>query len=245
MTDCIKVLVVDDERYSREELIFLLKEYPSVKMIGEAESGEQAVLKTIQLKPDAVFLDVEMPLMNGLEAARAIVGLKQPPKIIFVTAYPEFGADAFRFEALDYLLKPINEEHLSDTIRRLEKALLKSAAESAAILRNGGKLPLEEEGKIIFVDPNDIIYISREEASTKIVTAEKEYYTKTPIKELEARLHRYPFFRIHKSYVVHLNYVKKLVPWFNGAFQLELKGCSDKLAVSRNYAKAFREAVEL
>lgn len=245
MKDCITVLVVDDERYSREELVYLLKQFPSVEITGEAETGEQAILKTVQLQPDAVFLDVEMPLMNGLETAQGLMALKNPPKIVFATAYPQFGAEAFRFEALDYLLKPIDESHLADTIKRLEKTVLQKENEAPVSARPIGKLPLEEEGEIVFIEPEDIIYISREDACTKIVTCKRQYHVKTPLKELEAKLRPYPFFRIHKSYIVHLKYVKRLVPWFNGAFQVELEGCREMLAVSRNYAKAFREAIEL
>ncbi|AYB43866.1 LytR/AlgR family response regulator transcription factor [Paenibacillus lautus] len=245
MSERIRTLIVDDERYSREELKYLLKQHPALEIIGEADSGEQALLKTLQLKPEAVFLDVEMPLMNGLEAASALIGLKLPPKIVFATAYPQFGVEAFRFEALDYLLKPIDEERLAETVRRLEQSLRKDEIAVPLPAKSCGKLSLEADGEITFIAPDDIIYISREDAYSKIVTANKEYHVKTPLKELEAKLRLYPFFRIHKSYVVHLDYVKSLVPWFNGAFQLELKGCSDKLAVSRNYAKAFRDALEL
>ncbi|WP_106768414.1 LytR/AlgR family response regulator transcription factor [Paenibacillus faecalis] len=243
MNTSIRTLVVDDERYSREELIYLLKQHPSIEVVGEAESGEQAVLKTIQLQPDAVFLDVEMPVMNGLEAAKSMMELKHVPKIVFATAYPQFGADAFRLEAVDYLLKPIDEEQLAEAVKRLEKACLKPVIQQA--VKSGGKLSIEENGEIIYLNPDNIIYISREESFSKIKTAAREYFVKTPLKELESRLRPYPFFRIHKSYIVHLNYVKRLVPWFNGAYQLELNGCDDMLAVSRNYAKAFRTELEL
>lgn len=239
----IRTLVVDDERYSREELIYLLRQHSSIEIIGEAESGEQAVLKAVQLQPDAVFLDVEMPVMNGLEAAKLIMELKGAPKIIFATAYPQFGVDAFRYEAVDYLLKPIDEEQLAETVKRLEKACLKSIINTG--VKPGGKLSVEVDGEIIFLNPDDIIFISHKDSYSKIMTTSREYYVKTPLKELETRLRSFPFFRIHKSYIVHLDYVKRLVPWFNGAYQLELVGCSEMLAVSRNYAKAFRTELEL
>jgi len=245
MTERIRTIIVDDERYSREELGFLLKQHPSIEVAGEAGSGEEAVLKTLQLQPDAVFLDVEMPLMNGLAAAEAMLEMKKPPKIVFATAYPQFGADAFQYEAIDYLLKPIDEERLAETVRRLEKTILSPKQQSSAPMKSCGKLSLEEDGQIHFIDPDDIIFISREDTYTKIVTVHREFHVKTPLKELEAKLRLYPFFRIHKSYIVHLKYAKRLIPWFNGAYQLELKGSSELLAVSRNYAKAFRDALEL
>lgn len=238
----IRTLVVDDEPYSRKELIHLLKEHPAIQIAGEADSGEQAVVKCTQLQPDVVFLDIEMPGMNGLEAARALQQLKKVPDIVFATAYPEFAAEAFRYEAVHYLLKPFEEGDIAVTVSRLEKAL-KSFPEAA--IKHSGKLAVEYDGDIFYLDPNDILYVTREEKTSKIVTMKHEYEVKTPMKELEARFSEFPFFRIHKSFLVHLDYVNKLTPWFNGAYQLELKGRKEVLPVSRNYVKELRQQLEL
>ena len=117
----IRTLIVDDERYAREELTYLLGKFPDVQVVGEAESGEAAILKALQLQPDVVFLDVEMPKMNGMEVAKSLVEFKKVPLIIFATAYPQFAAEAFRINAIDYLLKPYDEEQLKQTIGRIEK----------------------------------------------------------------------------------------------------------------------------
>ncbi|WP_407407792.1 LytR/AlgR family response regulator transcription factor [Peribacillus sp.] len=243
MKSVIRTLVIDDERYSREELIHLLKQHPSIDIIGEGESGEQAIVLAMQLQPDVIFLDVEMPLMNGMEAAKALQELKNVPRIVFATAYPQFGVEAFRVDAVDYLLKPYDEEQLAETVSRLEKLFLKK--EENRPVKSAGRLAVEVEGEILYVHPHDIMYISREEKVSKIVTVDHEYEVKTTMKELEERLHEFPFFRIHKSYLVHMNYVLRLTPWFNGAYQLELKGRDEMLSVSRTYAKAFRAALEL
>ncbi|MGE7780476.1 LytR/AlgR family response regulator transcription factor [Peribacillus sp. NPDC097264] len=243
MKTVIRTLVIDDERYSREELIHLLKQYPSIDIIGEGESGEQAIVLAMQLQPDVIFLDVEMPLMNGMEAAKALQELKNVPRIVFATAYPQFGVEAFRVDAVDYLLKPYDDDQLAETISRLEKLFLQK--EENRPVKSAGRLAVEVEGEILYIHPHDILYISREEKVSKIVTVDHEYEVKTTMKELEERLHEFPFFRIHKSYLVHLNYVLRLTPWFNGAYQLELKGRDEMLSVSRTYAKAFRAALEL
>ena len=242
MANMIRALVVDDERYSREELIHLLNGYSCLQIAGEAESGEQAIIKAVQMQPDVVFLDIEMPKMNGLETAKGLMELKKVPKIVFATAYPQFGAEAFRYQAVDYLLKPFDEEQLAETVNRLEKLINAGSMEISA---GSGKLAIEEDGEIFYLDPNEIIYFSREEKVTKIVTIEKEYEVKTSLKEFEAKLKNYPFFRIHKSYLVHLDYVKRLTPWFNGAYQLEMTGREELLSVSRNYAKALRQSLEI
>ncbi|MBS8266755.1 DNA-binding response regulator [Mesobacillus boroniphilus] len=243
MDKMIRTLIVDDELYSRDELKHLLQSFPSIQVVGEAESGETAVMKALQLHPDVVFLDVEMPKMNGMEAAKALMELRKSPLIVFATAYPQFAAEAFRYEAVDYLLKPYDENQLRETVLRIEKHFLMPAEQESG--KQTGKLAVEGDGEIIYLDPKDILYISREEKYSKIITKTREYETRIPLKDLEMRLTAYSFFRIHKSYIVNLDYVIRLTPWFNGAYQLELEGRNEMLSVSRNYVKALRIQLEL
>lgn len=243
MTKAISVLIVDDERYSRDELIHLLSKHPHIQIVAEADSGESAIMKTIQHQPDCIFLDIEMPKMNGMDVAKSLFELKKVPFIIFATAYPDFAVEAFRYEAVDYLLKPFEEDQLAETVARLTKRMHKEKnIQSEA---SPSKLAVEGDEQIHYINPTEIYYIYREDRFTKIVGKDIEYEVKTTLKELETRLAPYSFFRIHKSYVVNLHYVSRLIPWFNGAYQLELKGVKEKLSVSRNYVKALRERLEL
>ncbi|HAQ07951.1 MAG TPA: DNA-binding response regulator [Bacillus bacterium] len=239
----IRTLIVDDELYSRDELKHLLSSFDAIQVVGEADTGEAAVMKALQLQPDVVFLDVEMPKMNGMQAAAALKELKKVPLIIFATAYPQFAAEAFRHEAVDYLLKPYDEEQIRQTVKRIEKHFMAPRENEQA--KSAGKLAIEGDGEIFYLEPRDILYIYREEKFSKIITCTKEYESKTPLKELESRLIPFSFFRIHKSYLVNLDYVTRLTPWFNGAYQLEIKGRGDMLSVSRNYVKALRTRLEL
>ena len=243
MKSIIKTLIVDDELYSRDELKHLLQEFPSINIVGEAESGEAAVMKSLQLQPDVVFLDVEMPKMNGMAAAKALMELKKVPLIVFATAYPQFAAEAFRYDAIDYLLKPYDEDQLQETIQRIEKKLVNN--DEGETGKRSGKLPVEAEGEIFYLEPADILYIYRDEKVTKLITKTGEFETKTPLKDLESRLVAFDFFRIHKSYLVNLSYVSKLTPWFNGAYQLQIEGRDEMLAVSRNYVKSLRIHLEI
>lgn len=238
----IKVLIVDDEPYSRKELIYLLSRHSAIEIAGEADSGDQAVIKCLQLQPDAVFLDIEMPGMNGIQAAKSLYEVKKVPEFVFATAYPEFAVEAFRYKAVHYLLKPFEEKEIDEAVSRLEKTIIPQGKQEE---KTTGKFAVECEGVIIYLDPHDILYITREEKSSKLFTSNGEYEVKMPLKELEARFHSYPFFRIHKSFLVHLDYVQKLTPWFNGAYQLELKGRPEVLSVSRNYVKDLRKTLEL
>ncbi|MFD1019251.1 LytR/AlgR family response regulator transcription factor [Thalassobacillus hwangdonensis] len=244
MSEKITALIVDDERFSREELSFLLEGFESIQVIGEADSGESAVMKTIQLQPDVLFLDVEMPKMNGLEVAKAVRELKKVPRIIFATAYPDFAVDAFRHEALDYLLKPYEEEQVAEAVHRLMK-YFDHSKQTIVSAPSPSKLAIEGEDEIIYLEPEDIYYVFRDDRITKIVGEKREYETKLPLKDVEQRLAGYSFFRIHKSYLVNLDYVDRLIPWFNGAYQLQVKGKHEQLSVSRNYVKTLRKRLEL
>lgn len=243
MASSITVMVVDDERYSREELTHLLSKYEFIRVVAEADSGESAVIKAIEHQPDCLFLDIEMPKMNGMDVAKSLQNLKKSPLLIFATAYPDFAAEAFRYEAVDYILKPFDENQIDETVKRIQNRLL--PATPPLIDQTYAKLAVEGDDQIHYLHPNDIYYFYRDERVTKIVCKEKEYNVKTPLKELELRLASYSFFRIHKSYVVNLHYVTKLIPWFNGAYQLVLRDRNEQLSVSRNYVKALREKLEL
>ncbi|CDQ21548.1 two component transcriptional regulator, LytTR family [Halobacillus karajensis] len=242
MNEKITVLIVDDERFSREELNFLLESYERIDVIGEAASGEEAVMQSLKLQPDVLFLDVEMPKMDGMGVAKAVQELKKVPEIVFATAYPDFAVEAFRHQAIDYLLKPFDEEQLSETIERIEKKFQQGEKKAEF---HPSKLAVEVEDTIEYLNPSDIMYVYREDRITKIVGRERMYETKDALKDVEQRLQGFSFFRIHKSYLVNLDYIYRLTPWFNGAYQLELQGTNEKLSVSRNYVKDLRNKLEL
>lgn len=243
MKEFIKVLLVDDEPYSRDELMHLLSTYPTIQVVGEAESGESAVMKSLELQPDVVFLDIEMPKTSGMTAAKAMMELKKVPLIVFTTAYPQFAAEAFRLNVVDYLLKPYDEEQLHDTINRLEKTF--NHGKELEFDKFTGKLAVEHDGEILYIEPKDILYIIKEEKITKLITKNNEFETKASLKDLETKLLNYGFFRIHKSFLVNLEYVTRLTPWFNGAYQLQIAGRKEMLSVSRNYVKGLRTRLEI
>ncbi|PIC96980.1 DNA-binding response regulator [Sporosarcina sp. P26b] len=237
----IRALVVDDERYAREELIYLLGQFQSVHIVGEADSGEAAIVKAMQLQPDIVFLDIEMPKVDGMEVAKTLGALKKVPLIVFATAYPQFAAEAFRIHATDYLLKPYDEDQLRQTIERVEELLHPPIA---TLPKRIDRLPVETEGEIHYIPVQDILYVHRDDKWTKIVTVAKDYETRMTLKDLEQRLIPASFFRIHKSIIVNLAHVSSLTPWFNGAYQLEIDQRAEKLSVSRNYVKELRQRLE-
>jgi two-component system, LytTR family, response regulator LytT len=236
-------MVVDDEPLSRAELIHLLQTHQHIEVIAEADCGETALEKFFKLQPDVVFLDIEMAEMSGLDLAKMLQQMKQPPFIVFATAYPNYAVEAFRYEAIDYLLKPFDEEQVHETVMRLARKLTEKRENASEISTR--KLAIEEEDGIVYVSPSEILFCCREERDTVIVTNQKTYHTKISLKDLEQKLRGNPFFRTHKSYLVNVEKVEQLIPWFNGAYQLTLTGCSEKIPVSRNYVKALRQFLEL
>ncbi|ARK29564.1 LytR/AlgR family response regulator transcription factor [Halalkalibacter krulwichiae] len=244
MNKKIRTVIIDDEPYSRDELSFLLKQYENIEILGEADSGERGLEVVMKKEPDVVFVDIEMPQMSGLELANTLKSLRKVPIIIFATAYPDYAAKAFRVQALDYLVKPFDEDQLSETMTRVQERLaLEQGGEQKPV--KIARLAVEHEGRIIYLSPLEISYVFREERDTMICTSNQIFSTKTPLKELEEKLNGFPFFRTHKSYLVNLDKVEQLIPWFNGAYQVKVVGRKEEIPVSRNYVKALREQLEL
>ncbi|RSL33108.1 DNA-binding response regulator [Salibacterium salarium] len=243
MSNTFSAVVVDDEPYSRDELTYLLDQYEEIEIIGEAESGEKGLAMILKKEPDVVFIDIEMPQMSGMELAQALKNMNKRPFIIFATAYPDYAAKAFRVQAIDYLLKPFDEDQLDETVVVIKDRLLgeKADEKTSPIPR----LAVETDGRITYLSPNDISYLFREEKETVICTKDKQYHVKTSIKDLEIKLNGYSFFRTHKSYLVNLDKVEELIPWFNGAYQVKMEGGKEEIPVSRNYVKGLREQLEL
>ncbi|WP_096186613.1 LytR/AlgR family response regulator transcription factor [Evansella halocellulosilytica] len=246
MTNGIKTVIIDDEPYSRDELSFLLEQYDEVDIIGEADSGEKGLELIMRKEPDVAFIDIEMPQMSGMELAQALKNMKKTPIIIFATAYPDYAAKAFRVQALDYILKPFDEENLQETIELVKEKLNWDASSTGKTQAPAiGKLAVEDNGRIVYLSPSDITYLFREVRETIICTKDHQYHSRTPIKEIEEKLKGYPFFRPHKSYLVNLDKIEQLIPWLNGAYQVKMQGSKEEIPVSRNYVKELRERLEL
>ncbi|GAE34825.1 LytR/AlgR family response regulator transcription factor [Halalkalibacter akibai] len=246
MNHSIRTVIIDDEPFSRDELTFLLQQHNEIDIVAEADSGEKGLELVIKHEPDVIFVDIEMPQMSGLDLATALQSLKKVPLIIFATAYPNYAAKAFRVQALDYLVKPFAEEQIGETIARIRERLsLNEKVETPIQPSKVARLAVEDEGRIVYLLPNDITFVFREARDTRISTNHRTFSTKTPIKDLEEKLKGYPFFRTHKSYLVNLDKVEQLIPWFNGAYQLKVTGQKQEIPVSRNYVKALRERLEL
>ncbi|WP_326998683.1 LytR/AlgR family response regulator transcription factor [Cohnella kolymensis] len=220
----LRVLIAEDERLAREELIYLLSKEPDIVVLPPAASGLEALELALQHKPDAIFLDVQMPEMDGIQAARRLHEIHPRPFIVFTTAYDQYALEAFQLEAVDYLLKPYEEERLHQTLirirgRKTEAAKghsAKSTVDVPALKRS--KLLIDDGGRTVVLEPEFFLYAVKEEKVTRIFMADgRSYGTRQTLQELEERLGA-AFFRPHRSYLVNLDYINELEPWFNGAY---------------------------
>ncbi|WP_227396440.1 LytR/AlgR family response regulator transcription factor [Jeotgalibacillus aurantiacus] len=239
----IKAVIIDDEPLSRQELLHLLGMHAEIHVIGEASSAEKGLEIVLKEEPDALFLDIEMTGMNGVELAEALQRMKKPPAIIFATAYPDYAVKAFRVEAVDYLLKPFDEIQLEQAINRLKQRL--APPEVKVSSPGAGRLAVQSEDRIIYLKPEEILYVYREGRDTFVVSEKGTYPTKAALKDLEIKLKNFSFFRVHKGYLVNIKKVEELVSWSTNVFELKVRDRAESIPVSRNYVKELRETLEL
>ncbi|PWA08387.1 DNA-binding response regulator [Pueribacillus theae] len=246
----IHVIIAEDEEMARKELTYLLEMEEDVILCPSAETGEQLVELYTEHEPDVIFLDVQMPGMTGVEAARRITDLAyiQPPLFIFTTAYDEYAVDAFEIEAIDYLLKPYDEERFLKAMKRVRKRLkqLEDNHVSEQSKRPvSSKLLIDDGERTIVLPPESIYYAAPFNRMLEIYTENTVIKSRMSLQELEQKLKGLPFFRTHRSYLVNLDHVQEITPWFNGTCNVTLKDKNKtKLPVSRAARKVLFKLFE-
>ena len=257
-TATLTTIVLDDEQLARDELFYLLKDFPEVEVIATGSNGLEAVDLIQKLEPELVFLDVHMPGLDGIGTVRRLrerdVDL---PHFIFVTAYDQHAVEAFRLEALDYLLKPVDKARLAETIERARRAVQEkksspgppalggAAPKPVATPRN--KLLVRANNRHFIVDANDVVYATIDDGLITLVTTSLEgQSTHRTIEDLQANLDREMFWRVHRSYLVNINRIKEVVPWFKSSYQLRMDDVQKtEIPVSRAQTKRLRELFNL
>jgi two-component system, LytTR family, response regulator len=233
-----RALIVDDSELARADLIDLLSEFPQVDVVGEADSVAQATKAVQRLKPDLIFLDIQLPGESGFDLLEKV---KTTSKVIFVTAFDEYAIRAFQVNALDYLLKPVYPDRLAQALERLESDE-RPAKENNSQLAYDDLLFLEMNRKYHFLRVNSILKISSAGMYTEIATCkgQKGLIYRT-MRNWEERLPANRFVRIHRTTIINVEYVEKIDEWFNYSFRVFLKGLDKPAVMSRRYAAAFRE----
>ncbi|MDA8212618.1 MAG: LytTR family DNA-binding domain-containing protein [Clostridia bacterium] len=237
----LRVLIVDDEHPARMELRYYLGQFDNIFIVGEAGNAAEAYQLITAMKYDAVFLDIRMPDMNGIELVQALQSLDNAPKIIFVSAYEDHAIEAIRVKAFDYILKPIEASKVEEVVLRLNAEISKEGLPA----RNPGYLqilPGELKGTIYPVKIQDIVFIySERELIYLRVKKGEDLLTRFSIRELEQRLDPAIFFRSHRCFIVNINNVNEIRPGFHGSYSLiMLDQNRTEVPVSRGQLKALK-----
>jgi two-component system response regulator AlgR len=237
-----RVLIVDDEAPARERLRSLLAEIDEVDIIGEAVTGEQALQRAIELVPDIVLLDVRMPGIDGIEAARHLNLLEQPPAIIFTTAYDAYAVEAFDAQAVGYLLKPIRKEKLAAALAhasRLTRPQLQEVGDKARSRRSHIAIKHREGLKLIPLE--DVQFFFAEQKYTTVRHLKGEDLIEDSLRALEDEFGAADFVRIHRNALVSTRYLERIERNADGQYFVKLRGCEAPLQVSRRMASELRE----
>ncbi|WP_028263652.1 LytR/AlgR family response regulator transcription factor [Atopobium fossor] len=226
----LSAMIIDDEAPARSELNYLLKETGRVDHIVEASNARQAVEKLMEGRVDVLFMDISMPKTTGMQLAEAMQKIKNPPAIVFVTAHSEYALNAFNVDAVDYLMKPVENDRLLQALNKVQKRLAPAPEGHTAIER----IPVEKAGRKVLVPVDTIRYIEAKDDYSCIYTDTDRYLSTTSLAQLENKLSSHGFFRVHRGYIVNLEYIEDVAGVSSGNLQLGLSGITDKkISVSR------------
>ena len=233
----IKCVIVEDEFPAREELKYFLNQYDNLNLQKEFDNPVDALKYLKDNKVDVVFLDINMPELDGMSLGKIISKIDENIKIIFTTAYREYAVDAFEIKAFDYILKPFSEERIKEVLNNLTKEKEEIKDTNNKI----NKITGIYEDKIFVISIDDIYYIEAFEKDNYIYTKDKTYISKIKLSKLEELLPKEKFYRTHRSYIVNLDKIVEVEPWFNSTYILKLSDLDFKVPVSRNNVKEFKE----
>ena len=244
----VRALIVDDEELARERIRTLLSADPGVDVVGECAHGQQAVDAVQELRPDLMFLDVQMPGMDGFGVLQAL-GSEAPPAVVFVTAFDQFALKAFEVHALDYLLKPFNNARFGAALERARGHLRRARAghddaRIAELLRHLGaapsyrdRLPVKDGSRHVFIPTDEIEWVEAEGNYVRLHTKAKAYLVREVIGQLAARLDPARFLRVHRSFVVNVAHIASVEPWSNAEYLVTLRSGA-RVQTSRSYRDA-------
>ncbi len=260
MSHKLKALVVDDEALARADLHFMLSAMTEVGGVTECTSATEALSLLQDDVFDVIFLEIQMPGLNGLKAVRIINQLDNPPKVVFVTAYEEYAVKAFELDALDYLVKPFNSKRLAQAVQKVLRALPTTVPESKPkrdkIKAVGGndhstgdtahfkKIPVEKGEGVLLISLNEVRYIVAHNDRVMVHTGDEQYPCRFSLTQLDTRLVPQGFVRVHRSYLVNLQHIIELQPFLNGTYNLIIDDKQKSIVpVSRSRVKSLRNLI--
>lgn len=231
----LNAMVVDDEAPARSEMQFLLEESKRAEVIAEASNVRDAIECLRNQRIDVIFLDVNMPGVSGMQFADALTKLKNPPAVVFVTAYGEYAADAFSVNAVDYLVKPVENERLYQALDKVEAHMLSQQKNMVQ-----ERIAVERNGRKVLINIGDIRLVMARDDYSFIHTQEDTYLTNLSLSNLEGKLEDEGFFRVHRRYIVNLNFIEEVESVPGGTLLLQVKGEPEPIPVSRRRVSALK-----
>jgi two-component system, LytTR family, response regulator LytT len=250
----ISAIVVDDEKLASDELAYQLREFGDVEVIATASNGLEAVQLIMDLEPDLVFLDVQMPGLDGMGVIRKLREQDIPlPYFVMATAYDQYAVEAFKWEALDYLLKPVEKDRLTQAVERARKCVADKQKSAPAELPppkpslQRTKLLVKSAQRNFIVDAQDVVYATIEDGLITVVASNLEGQSNyRTIEELQSNLDPDMFWRVHRSFLVNIHRIKEVIPWFKSSFQLRMDDKKQtEIPVSRVQTKRLRALLKL
>ena len=230
----IKVLLADDEQGMRLIIRKFLEKSGGFEIVGEAANGQEALELHGEHKPDVIFMDVEMDVMDGLTAAKEIADVDPRCRIIFATAHDKYALEAFQIYAFDYLVKPFDMERVMSTLEKIKDSVNQVHAKSSEDVKPSGmfckelnKIMIKDKECMVFVDMADIHLVQREDRNTVIYTSNQRIMTNEPLGELQKRLDKELFFRCHKSYIINLAMISEAYPYGRWTYVIKLKNIKE------------------
>ncbi len=251
----LSTIIVDDEQLARDELAYLLKSTGEVEVVAQGKNGLEAVNLIKEHTPDLVFLDVQMPGLDGFGVIKKLIDKKLPlPQIVFATAFDQYAVKAFEVNAVDYLLKPFDKQRVAQSVAKARKNIAETAPSDQKLdtlvkmleqqqAPQPNKVLLRTAGRMFLVDQKEICFASIEDGVITVVTSQMEGQSNCrTLEELLESLDPKTFWRAHRSYLVNINRIKEVVPWFKSSYQLRMDDKKQtEVPVSRAQTKRLRE----
>lgn len=233
----MRCIIVEDEAPARAELKYFLEHASRIEVAAEFENALDALKYLENEFVDCIFLDINMPSLDGMGLTKILNRMTCRPEIIFVTAHKEFAIEAFEVEAFDYILKPYSKERIIKTLKKLEEQLEKQICQD--------KMTIWKDDKMYVVKTNEILYCKASERNTYVYTAQDTYLVTNNITDFASKLPHDSFFRSHRSYIININRVEEIIPWFNNTYVVKFKEIKEEIPVSRNNIKEFRQIMKI
>jgi two-component system response regulator AlgR len=241
----MKVLIVDDEAPARARLRYMLDEMADCSVCGDAANGEEALALAGQSQPDILLMDIRMPGMDGLEAARHLLAMEQPPAIIFTTAYNDYALQAFETHAVDYLLKPVRQERLAEALRharRLTRVQAAALQQTDAPVAARQRICARVRGSLQLIPVDEVRYFQADQKYVSVCTADGQVLIEETLKSLEEEFAG-QFVRIHRNALIATRYLAGLEKDAEGQARVQLSGVAETLEVSRRHIAGIRKLV--